>query len=177
MSSSRARRSPAAMRSACFTWRLIFFQAVFVTSKRRRVGATSSALPISVAARSASGSPKTMAATTDASTTLTGIPHLANEARGLPGSPQSEHSDPLQRLTGPDPRSRGLFQNHEQLLLQRATISLGTLAQPLREPIRDVLDREIHGHRVPPKQIHSSSASVEGAQLSPWRLVPRRGVT
>src|SRR5207249_4944598 len=65
----------------------------------------------------------------------------------------------------------GLFENHEKLALQGASCARGALSQAIRELVGNVLDRNVHGHRSPPKQIYYRSTHRK-SQPHPNTMAP-----
>src|SRR4051794_938351 len=97
---------------------------------------------------SAAGSAKASAASADASITLSGIAHVANDRRGALAGGQLQVPDPLVHLARRNRGHfvRGLLDEIEQLALERSTVARRAGAQPLHHLIGHVLDRQADSH-------------------------------
>src|SRR6266516_4441369 len=111
---------------------------MFASSKRRRSGATSSASPTSFNASGASSSLNAIAPTTEESTTLTFIPHLANHARGLGTRLQAERLSAFEDLADAELGGCGVLEDHEELSLERTVVPFRALANPIGDLVGHV---------------------------------------
>src|SRR3954463_6912520 len=97
---------------------------------------------------SAPGSAKAIAASADASTTLSGIAHFANDVGRALTRGQVQLPDPIEHLSRGDRRHfvGGALDEIEQLALQRSAVAHRPRAQPLEHIVRHVLDRQAGSH-------------------------------
>src|SRR4051812_22088281 len=140
--------SASTKRAEAAGWRRERFHATFISSNTTRDGACSRWPSISSITASAPGSANAIAASADASTTLSGIAHLADDVRGALARGEVQLPDPVEHLARGD---RGHFVRRaldqiEQLALQRSAVAHRAGAQPFDYFVRHVFDGETGGH-------------------------------
>src|SRR5437899_9379397 len=134
--------------SRCCGSRRSFFRQTLAISKPSKAGAKRLLRSSRAATASASGSPNSKAAKAEASTTLTAIPIGADDRCGFGRGLKPKLPDFRKDLLGRQPARPAdcLFDDCQQLTLQRAMMLCRTLSQAFDDIVGGVLDREVDGH-------------------------------